>query len=95
MSIYEIKYYVSDYGGMRDELDKVEYFTGTKDEVIDHVVNTDTGWGFKFEPKFQEGNEYIYGGHGIAICKEVTEREVELVNKIAELETELAMLRGA
>lgn len=90
MSIYEIKYYVSDYGGMRDELDKVEYFEGTYEEAVERVGNTDTGWAFNYSVA-EEGE---YAGHGKATIKEVTEREVNLVNKIEELQKELAILRG-
>ena len=90
MKTFEIKYYGTDYGGMRDELDKVEYFEGTYEEAVEKVENTSYGWG----GFYKVGKNSEYTGGGKAFIKEITTREIDLVNKIAELQRELEILRG-
>lgn len=89
MKTFEIRYYISDHGGMRDELDRVEHFEGTYEEAVEKVENTNTGWGFNYRVIPVEE----YHGHGCATIVEVNKRVPELIAEIERLQKELETLR--
>ena len=75
MKYYNIKFYDSDGGGMRDDLTREVNFKGTLDEAIAEVENTHSPWGFMYTVSENPG-------HGRAVIKQINEdiykTEIEL-----------------